>query len=175
MKHLVPNEVFDQHIIAIGGTYISAWQAIVRLRENIFVTNECWFWIGYLKNGYGHTEFSGFGIYAHQLSFLLFRGSMPSGKEVCHSCDIRQCVKPDHLFAGTRLENVRDAVRKGLNVSPPRTIGLAQHLAKLTGFEVETIRSLSSQGVSQREIAAQFGCSNSTAWRIANGVTRREA
>jgi hypothetical protein len=50
---------------------------------------------------------------AHKLSYLIFEGSVPDGMEVCHRCDNHWCINPDHLFLGTRLENVQDSIAKG--------------------------------------------------------------
>ena len=149
-----------------------AWD---RFEQNVYRTWNCWFWTGYLKNGYGFTELDGQLIYAHVLSFQLFHGEIPDGKEVCHNCDIRPCIRPEHLFAGTRLENVKDAWAKGLGSQPPITRGSAHHLATLTDEQVMEIRHLIQTGRSQREVAAQFGCSNSTVWRIGNKKVRSAA
>ncbi|MEG4803040.1 HNH endonuclease [Microcoleus sp. ARI1-B5] len=31
----------------------------------------------------------------------------------CHSCDVRNCINPNHLWEGSRLENSQDRFRKG--------------------------------------------------------------
>jgi hypothetical protein len=158
-KLLFPRAVFDQH----------------RFFENVYKTNNCWFWIGYLKNGYGFIEIDGVGIYSHVLSFMIFKGKIPKGKEICHTCDIRQCINPEHLFAGTKLENIQDAWSKGLGSQPPITSGFSHHLATLTNIKVKEIRTLIQSGVPQRVVALKFGCSNSTAWRIGKGIVRCQA
>ncbi|WP_089946011.1 HNH endonuclease [Litoreibacter albidus] len=34
--------------------------------------------------------------------------SPPAGEVVRHRCNNRRCINPDHLVAGTQLENIED-------------------------------------------------------------------
>lgn len=75
---------------------------------------ECWSWLGAGKgNGYGNVTFNGKNKPAHRHAYELFIGSIPDGMDVCHSCDNRWCVNPDHLWIGTREDNMRDCLNKG--------------------------------------------------------------
>ncbi len=50
---------------------------------------------------------------AHRCSFIEFKGKIPEGLLVCHSCDNRACINPDHLWVGSQKENAIDSVKKG--------------------------------------------------------------
>lgn len=71
----------------------------------------CWNWIGYIEpNGYGHASFKDKTIRAHRLSYILFKGNLDENLVICHSCNNRSCVNPDHLREDTRKSNSIDMV-----------------------------------------------------------------
>jgi len=50
---------------------------------------------------------------AARLAWTLFEGKIPDGLNVCHKCDNWWCINTEHMFLGTQLENMRDAIAKG--------------------------------------------------------------
>jgi hypothetical protein len=86
-------------------------------------------------------------VHTHVLSFELFIGPVPEGMEVCHSCDVKRCNNPRHLFAGTHLTNIRDMWSKGRGKKPPRLTGASHPQAVLNDVQVREIRYQRLQGV----------------------------
>ena len=74
----------------------------------------CWLWEGTTySNGYGWIKAFGKVVSVHRFSYELHKGPIPEGMEIMHSCDIRHCVNPDHLRAGTHQENMTEAAERG--------------------------------------------------------------
>jgi hypothetical protein len=86
-----------------------------RFWRRVSVGDDCWLWTGD-KNlkGYGiHYWGQRNRMLAHRFSYELAKGPIPEGLLVCHSCDVPNCVNPDHLWVGTTQDNARDAAAKG--------------------------------------------------------------
>lgn len=83
--------------------------------------NGCLEWTGTCDDfGYGQTSYEGRKHNCHRLAWVLDNGPIPDGLHVCHKCDNPKCVDVAHLFLGTPMDNVQDAIRKGRRKSCPR-------------------------------------------------------
>jgi hypothetical protein len=124
----------------------------------------CWIWTGFVNRyGYGKIKDGEKPIHAHRVSYELFRGPIPTGMFVCHTCDVRCCVNPAHLFIGTIADNNRDRDRK-LRHKPLR--GEMHGGAKLTQDQVREIRASKE---SLRKTAKKYGVQYCTISAIKNG------
>jgi len=102
--------------------------------------NGCWEWTSSIeKTGYGRFWYKKC-ITVHRFSFELHKGNIPQGMIVCHACDNRKCVNPDHLWLGTYSDNSNDCVNKNRHARKgPR--GETQGQSKLTIVDIIDIRT----------------------------------
>lgn len=130
----------------------------------------CWHWTGSMEKrwGYGRLRIGTRSHKAHRFSYLLHFGQIPNGLLVCHHCDNRRCVNPEHLFLGTHKDNLDDMARKGRKAVKR---GEASHYAKLNSRQVSEIRALRSQGNTLAQIAKDFGVCFQTVSHIVNRKT----
>lgn len=128
----------------------------------------CWLWtgtIGHYGYGVGGSGYRTPRFRAHRLAWELANGRpVPLGMDVCHRCDNPPCVNPDHLFVGTRLDNMQDARRKGR-----LAIGSRHGQAKLSEDDVLSAVRMLRAGVRQSVVARSIGVSASTISLLSSG------
>lgn len=146
-----------------------------RFWNKVKKTEGCWEWIGLLKpNGYGWFSIGKRPINAHRMAWELTHGAIPPKTNVCHRCDNRRCVNPDHLWLGTQSENLLDMWRKGRGVSRPNPKrGEENYQAKLSWNDVRFIREQRGK-LSQRTLAKMFGVCQQTVCEAQKGLTWKE-
>lgn len=119
----------------------------------------CWVWTAATNRG-------GYGVFgiirtvnnlAHRVAWQLEHGGIPEGMCVCHHCDNPPCVRPDHMYLGTLIENNEDMARKGRQKLPPALRGNQISTCKLTPNDVMKIRADHAAGVGQGALATEMG------------------
>jgi len=112
-------------------------------KYEVVTESGCWLWNSCLyPNGYGYLKCKNKSKLAHRISYELYKGELNISDVVRHTCDVRCCVNPDHLIAGTQRDNMQDMYTKGRRIQT----GTHNHMAKLTEGEVREIRLRYSLG-----------------------------
>ncbi len=147
----------------------------VRFQRYLSPKNEngCILWKGAIgKNGYGYISYKKNGgrnapETTHRISYMLATGKpIPKGMEICHKCDVRACVNPEHLFLGTRQDNVNDAAKKGRLVRGER-----HPHTFITDDDVRAMRAMYERGCRNVDISRKFGVTQMSAWNILHGIS----
>ena len=137
-------------------------------KVNKDASNGCWEWTAYKKaDGYGVLTVDGLAATAHRLSWVIHNGKITDGLCVLHHCDNPPCVNPEHLFLGTKYDNMQDMIKKGRKRV---AFGSGSGMSKLNEKSVKKIRKLyAAGGVGFMALGRQFGVNKST---IRNVVRR---
>ena len=130
------------------------------------VIGACWEYSGTISSyGYGQFYHRGKTIRAHRAVYEIYNGKIPVDLIVCHTCDNRKCINPEHLYAGTYANNYQDA-KDRQRINPP--YGESHHAAQLTKSDVQKIRN---SNLSQRQLAARYGVAQTTISEVKRGLT----
>jgi len=130
-------------------------------------SGDCWEWQAHKdKQGYGGFGIDGKKVLAHRYAYILTHGDIPDGLCVCHHCDNPSCINPDHLFLGTRMDNMADARAK----DRPINRGEKNRNSRLVENDVREIRRLGSLGIKQSLLAKMWKTSDQN---ISNIIQRK--
>jgi hypothetical protein len=158
---------------------------IDRFWASVEKTSSCWNWLGEITwCGYGRFSRTESNVRtrtgAHRKALELTFGKIQEGLFVCHKCDNRRCVRPDHLFLGTQKDNLSDMVQKGRSAKgethgrytkPGRTARRERHgRALLTEQQVIEIRQRYAVGdITLTNLAKDYAVCRSQVWNITSG------
>ncbi len=136
-------------------------KTLARFWRLVEKTDTCWLWAGGRnRQGYGRFQYDFRRLLAHRVAWSIATGYEPK-LCVLHRCDNPGCVRPEHLFLGTRGDNNRDCRSKGRNA-----LGESHGRAKLTPEQVNDIR-LRYRAGNAPALAAEYGVCHQMVWLIA--------
>lgn len=131
----------------------------------------CWDWVGCIDpHGYGHInggpEVKKRPLGAHVVSYRKYKGRIPKGFCVCHTCDNPPCTNPRHLFLGTKADNSADMAAKKRS-----TLHEKNPMAVLTSESVKDIRAKRETGWTLQALANLYSVHLMTVWHVVNNKT----
>lgn len=129
--------------------------------------DECWIWQCGKTARYGQIKINGIKVGVHRFSYEYFNGKIPEGMYICHQCDQPKCVNPKHLFIGSSQDNMDDKIQKGRG---KYCKGEKQAGSILSEQQVKEIKLKLKEGVYQRILSAEYGVSQTTIYKINQGI-----
>ncbi len=139
-----------------------------RIEQNVVRVPEsgCWIWDGAVSSsGYGKLRSKYTQHTAHKVSYEVFKGPIQPGKYVCHHCDVRACVNPEHLFLGSPKENQQDMAKKMRHA-----YGDKNGNSKLSEDQAKRILSMRNSGKTKTSVGDAFGVSRVAVAKIWSGA-----
>mgnify|MGYP001614047423 CR=1 FL=1 len=168
------NDGTSQSIATVDRGILPVADVVARFWSKVKKGDGCWLWqAGTNGDGYGqfwldkhHPK-----VLAHRLSYEWANGPLASGMLACHSCDTPACVRPDHVFAGTYLDNVVDMYRKGRSGDRNYAQGERITIHKLTAESVRRLRARRLEGCSYPQLGREFGVTHRSAILAVKRIT----
>ena len=133
-------------------------------------TDGCWLWNGKVTGtGYGVIRHEGKYCGSHRISLLIATGVDPAPNPVLHTCDVKLCCNPSHLYVGDLFQNARDRVERGRTTAGHKRPGMHRK-ERLPEAEVLYMRLLHESGLlGMPEIAKVMGVHKCTVWDYISG------
>ena len=174
-------------------------KVLARFEQYVDRSGDCHLWIGHKDHtGYGRILVGRRSVAAHRAAWEIANGPIPDGLLVCHACDVRTCVRVDHLWLGTNRDNTADAImkgrfatgdRNGARLHPDRMVRGDRHhnrlhpermargehagVVKLTDDQVREIYRRAHAGEPYATVARDFGICAANVGYIKRGQTWR--
>jgi hypothetical protein len=148
-----------------------------KFMDRVFIMTDgpgCWLWMGSIgPTGRPVIKWQGRTIIAARVSLMLATGKLPKDLCALHTCDNGGCVRPDHLYWGTKADNGRDMSARKRVVYDKGFIGRQgeeNYGARFTNADIIEMRRLHwQQGESYADIGRQFHVNSGRVHDICNG------
>lgn len=124
----------------------------------------CILYTGQSNGHYGQIEYRRKTYLAHRAAYMVHKGPIPAGLLVCHSCDVKLCVNPEHLWLGTCTDNVQDMIDKGR--------ANYRAVKKLSDDQIRQMVAMRAAGETQGAIAKHFDVAQSLVSMVLSGKRR---
>jgi hypothetical protein len=142
-------------VVALSGRRDQATRKMPDLNERFWSKvvkspTGCWTWTG-AHGGDGYPTMCYYGRHRRisRLMWASVNGEIAPGALICHKCNNRGCVNPDHLYQGTIASNNRD-----LMVSDKAPVGMKHGKAKFTDAQILEIYNAPG---TDKELSKRFG------------------
>ena len=147
---------------------------IFRMNVSIGGTNACWEYQGIrLQGGHGLVRVGGRNTTSNRAAWVLWRGEIPEGLWVLHTCDNGSCCNPHHLYLGDRAQNIRDRwERRPWRPHPGKSLatrGRRVRGSRFTEDAISDIRQRHARGVRIKDLADQHGVGWNYIYKIVTG------
>jgi len=133
--------------------------------------NGCWICTSHKpgSHGYPQIEINNAKRTLNRVMYERYYGEIPKGLHICHKCDVRMCINPEHLFAGTSADNMKDMCKKGRHVQGEKfgdtRRGELNGRAKINAEIVKEIRE-NKQNLTCKQAGKMYGLNSSTIYDI---------